>query len=322
MVIIPGSTSLALAKSVSGMLDVPMVIPCVSRFADGEINLEVPTGVATGSGHIVLMQSLSAPASDNLIELMLLTDAVRRTLAPQRITAVIPYLCYSRQDRVMQRVDSQETFTSALSAKVVARILSTSGLDHIVTLDLHSQQAAGFFDVPFTNISAYDVFVDYLSGSNLLERLVIVSPDYGALGRVRAFVRMLSSRYNMNSIQVAVIDKYREGPGISEVMHVVGNVQDRHCFILDDIVDSGGTLCNAAAALKTRGAISVHSFITHGVLSGRAIDAIGTAELDSLVITDTIHNPDRVNLPEKIKVLSVDRLLSNYLLSHTVWRKN
>ncbi|MFV9838995.1 MAG: ribose-phosphate diphosphokinase [Aaplasma endosymbiont of Hyalomma asiaticum] len=321
MVIVPGSTSSALAESIARLVGVPVVAPCTTRFSDGEINLEFPQCCVPSQGHVVLLQSLCAPAGDNLLELLLTADAVRRALVPDRITAIIPYLCYARQDRVIRRVESGETFVSALSAKVVASMIGKSGIDNVVTVDLHSNQAAGFFDTQFTSISAHNVYVDYLEGSPLLERLVVVAPDYGALGRVRAFVSTLSARYNVNSIQVAMVDKYRESPGVSEVMHVVGNVKDRNCLILDDIVDSGGTLCNAAAALKARGALSVHGFITHGVLSGKAHETVEASELDSLVITDTIGYNSRSNVTSKIKVLSVDKLLSNYFFSYIMRKK-
>ena len=321
MVIVPGSTSSVLAASLARLVGVPVITPCVTRFSDGEINLEFPQSFVPFQGHVVLLQSLCSPAGDNLLELVLTADAARHALTPSRITAIIPYLCYSRQDRVMRRVESGETFVSALSAKVIANVISRSCIDHVVTVDLHSSQAAGFFDIQFTSISACDVFVDCLEGSPLMERLVVVAPDYGALGRVRAFVNALSSRYNVNSIQVAMVDKYRESPGVSEVMHVVGNVRDRNCLILDDIVDSGGTLCNAAAALKARGAISVHGFITHGVLSGKAHETIEASELDSLVVTNTISCDQKTNASSKIKVLSVDRLLGNYFSSRIMRRK-
>ncbi|MDB1135536.1 ribose-phosphate diphosphokinase [Candidatus Anaplasma sp. TIGMIC] len=316
VVIVPGSASSTLAASLSSAVNAPLVAPTTSRFADGEINLEFPCSAIASDTHVVILQSLCTPANDNLMELLLLVDAVRRARVPGRITAVVPYLCYSRQDRVMRRSDAHGSYVSALSAKVIANMISRSGIDHIVTVDLHSSQATGFFDIPFTSISSHDVFIDYLSGSHLLERLVVVAPDYGALGRVRSFVKALSAKYNVNSIQVAVIDKYREGPGVSEVMHVVGNVKDRHCFILDDIVDSGGTLCNAAAALKTRGAVSVHGFITHGVLSGRALETVETSELDSLVVTDTIACHSEITSSEKVRVLTIAGLLGNYLGSH------
>ena len=312
MIIVPGSTSEALARGVSNLSGIPVVVPCVSRFSDGEINVEVPSSELHGCGRVVLMQSLCVPSSDNIIELVLLADAIRRILPSTRIVAVIPYMGYARQDRIMYREDVQ-VYASALSAKAIARLLSTSCIDEIVTVDIHSSQIAGFYDVPFTSISANSVMVANLVGSHLLEKLVVVAPDYGALNRVRAFVRDLSKKCDVNSIQVAIIDKYRESPGVSEVVHVVGNVRERHCLILDDLIDSGGTICNAAAALKARGAMSVHGYVTHGVLSGKAPDTISASELDSLVITNTICNTNIAN--DKIRVVPMDALISEYLLS-------
>ena len=320
MVIVPGSASSALAVSMSALLDVPLVEPRIKRFSDGEISVEVPKKNGSSFEHVVILQSIHAPSGDNLVELMLLADAARRAFSPLTMTLVIPYLCYSRQDRVISQQAPEGAFVSSLSAKVVAKILSISGADRVITVDLHSEQSAGFFDTQFANISACGVFVDYLAGSHILEKLAVVAPDYGALGRVRAFVSALGARYGINSIQVAVIDKYRERPGVSEVMHVVGNVKDRHCLLLDDLVDSAGTLCNAAAALRARGALGVLSFVTHGVLSGHAVDTVEASELDGLVITDTICGQDKKE-SSKISVQSVSSLLADYLLSDVIKRK-
>ncbi|ACZ48977.1 ribose-phosphate pyrophosphokinase [Anaplasma centrale str. Israel] len=317
MVIVPGSTATALAASLSSVTGFPVVTPCISRFADGEISVEFPNSASVAPyKNVVLLQSLCKPANDSLMELLLLSDVVRRVCAPDRVTAVVPYMCYSRQDRATSRVSGGHGMvTSALSSKVIAKLLGTSGIDHLITVDLHSSQAVGFFEMPFTNLPASGLFVEEIGDSHILEKLVVVAPDCGSLPRVREFVRALSEGHKVNSVQVAVIDKYRESPGVSEVVHVVGSVKDRHCLILDDIVDSGGTLCNAAAALKTRGAMSVHARITHGVFSGSAINAIEASELDSLVVTDTISSGASFS-EGKIKVLSVSRLLGNCVLSH------
>ncbi|MCU7611788.1 ribose-phosphate diphosphokinase [Anaplasma capra] len=311
MVIVPGGTAAVLAASLSSLTGLPTVTPCVSKFSDGEINVEFPTSVPRCK-NVVLIQSLCSPVNDSLMELLLLADAVRRILVPDKIIAVVPYMCYSRQDRVTSRVAGElGVVASALSSKVVAKLFGASGIDHTITVDLHSSQAAGFFDMPLTNLPASGVFLDAISNSHMLEKLVVVAPDCGALGRVREFVGALSKE--CKSVQVAVIDKYRESPGVSEVMHVIGNVKDRHCLIMDDIVDSGGTLCNAAAALKTRGAASVHAYVTHGVLSRGAPNTIEASELDSLVITDTISG---VRLQEsKIRVQSVSKLIGDHILS-------
>ncbi|ASI47910.1 MAG: ribose-phosphate diphosphokinase [Anaplasma ovis] len=321
MVIVPGSTATALAASLSSVTGFPVVTPCISRFADGEISVEFPNSAAEAPyKNVVLLQSLCKPANDSLMELLLLADVVRRTCAPDRMTAVVPYVCYSRQDRVTSRVVGEHGLvTSALSSKVVAKLLGSSGIDHLITVDLHSSQTVGFFEMPFTNLPVSGLFVEEIGDSHILEKLVVVAPDCGSLPRVREFVRALSEERKVSSVQVAVIDKYRESPGVSEVVHVIGSVKDRHCVILDDIVDSGGTLCNAAAALKTRGAMSVHARITHGVFSGSAVDAIEASELDSLVVTDTISG---ISFPEgKIKVQSVGKLLGDCVLSHFVGYK-
>ncbi|MGN7678834.1 MAG: ribose-phosphate diphosphokinase [Anaplasma sp.] len=317
MIIVPGGdAAAALSASLSSIAGLPVVSPRVSRFADGEINIEFPDSHPDAQHRdVILVQSLCAPVNDSLIELFLLADVVRRVLLPNKITAIVPYLCYSRQDRVTSCVRESETVVSPLSSKVIANLFEASGIDHVVTVDLHSSQIAGFFNVTLTNLRAFDVFIDEIIGSHMLDKLAVVAPDCGSLARAREFISVLSKSRSVNSVQLAVIDKYRESPGVSEVMHVIGNVKDRHCFILDDIVDSGGTLCNAAAALKTRGATSVHGCITHGILSGNAAALIEASELDSLVVTDTISNSKLAD-GGKIRVQSVDRLLGSYILSH------
>ncbi|AHX04193.1 ribose-phosphate diphosphokinase [Ehrlichia japonica] len=314
MLISSGTSSINLAKCISKITGIKLVNSCISHFSDQEINVEIQENQDDKNKHVIIINSLCFPAHDNLLELLLLTDAINRTLYPRKTTMIIPYLCYTRQDRVMYRnLDDNNLMISALSAKVIINVLRTANVNNIIFIDLHSNQLAGFFDIAITNLSPHTVFIKDITKKYNRDNLVVVSPDYGALNRTRIFTNALSKQWKLhNDIQVVVIDKYRAKPGVSEVMNITGNVENKDCIIVDDIVDSAGTLCNAALALKDRGALQVSAYVTHGVLSGSAIEKITNSKLDSLTITDTInHNSFNTS---KIQTLSIDKFLSNYIL--------
>lgn len=295
MKIIIGSASKQLGDLIASGLNAQLFPTQVSRFADGEVNVEVANDLRNQEVYVV--QSISSPVNDNLMELLLTIDAAKRSGA-KRITAIIPYYGYSRQDRVIKNNNMQ----SALSAKLVANLIQTAGANSVAAIDLHSSQIEGFFDIPVTNLSCFEVFVN----SIYKENLAIVAPDVGAIGRARAFAKILEEKHKLDNT-IIIVDKYREKAGTSEVMNVIGEVANKNCVIVDDIVDSGGTLCNAALALKDRGAKSVVSCITHGVLSGNAVEKISSSSLDKLVITDTIFHKFEKN--DKIEVVSIANIL-------------
>lgn len=245
----------------------------IKRFSDGEVSVEITDNVR--GLDIFLIQSTCAPTNDYLMEFMIMVDALKRASA-QRITAVIPYLGYSRQDRrgPMARVP--------ISAKVVAEMLCLAGIDRLITVDLHAEQIQGFYDVPVDNVYGSTVLIGHAIGQSSGEEVVVVSPDIGGVVRARAVAKRLGN------VEIAIIDKRREKANESEVLNVIGEVDGRVCVIVDDMVDTAGTLCNAAIALKDRGATKVLSYITHPVLSGPAVERIDGSELDSLVVTDTI----------------------------------
>ncbi|WP_395460222.1 ribose-phosphate diphosphokinase [Wolbachia endosymbiont (group B) of Myelois circumvoluta] len=295
MKVIIGSASKRLGDAIASGLNAQLFPNQVSRFADGEVNVEVANDLRNQEVYIV--QSLSSPVNDNLMELLLTIDAAKRSGA-KRITAIIPYYGYSRQDRVIKNNNMQ----SALSAKLTANLIQIAGANSVAAIDLHSSQIEGFFDIPVTNLSCFEVFVN----SIYKENLAIVAPDVGAIGRARAFAKILEEKHKLDN-DIVVVDKYREKAGTSEVMNVIGEVANKNCVIVDDIVDSGGTLCNAALALKNRGAKSVVSCITHGILSGNAVEKISSSSLDKLVITDTVFHKFEKN--DKIEVVSIANIL-------------
>ncbi|WP_425384019.1 ribose-phosphate diphosphokinase [Wolbachia endosymbiont (group B) of Eupithecia inturbata] len=295
MKIIIGSASKQLGDLIASGLNAQLFPTQVSRFADGEVNVEVANDLRDQEVYVV--QSISSPVNDNLMELLLTIDAAKRSGA-KRITAIIPYYGYSRQDRVIKNNNMQ----SALSAKLVANLIQTAGANSVAAIDLHSSQIEGFFDISVTNLSCFKVFVN----SIYKENLAIVAPDVGAIGRARTFAKILEEKYKLDN-DIVVVDKYREKAGTSQVMNVIGEVANKNCVIVDDIVDSGGTLCNAALALKNRGAKSVVSCITHGILSGNAVEKISSSSLDKLVITDTVFHKFEKN--DKIEVVSIANIL-------------
>ena len=261
-----------LAKKIAARLYTRLGDATVDTFSDGEIHVQINENVR--GDDVFIIQSTCAPTNDNLMELIVMIDAVRRASAG-RITAVIPYFGYARQDR---RLRSARV---PISAKVVADFLSAVGVDRVLTVDLHAEQIQGFFDVPVDNCFSSQIFVDDMLTLNL-ERPCVVSPDMGGVVRARAIAKLL------NNADIAIIDKRLPRPNVSEVMNLIGEVKDRDCIIVDDIADTAGTLCKAAAALKDRGAKSVYAYVTHPVLSGPAYDNISKSVIDQMVVTDTI----------------------------------
>ena len=288
MKILACNSNINLAESISKTLNTRLVKAEVKRFSDMEVFVEVQENVRGEDMFVV--QSTSYPANDNLMELLVALDALRRASA-RRITAVIPYYGYARQDR-------KSGPRTPISAKLVANLITKAGADRILTMDLHAGQIQGFFDIPTDNLFAAPVFVKDIEEKYNNKPVVIVSPDVGGVVRARAYAR----RINAN---LAIIDKRREKPGSSEVMNIIGDVSDHHCIIVDDIIDSGGTICNAAQALIDVGAISVDAYVTHGVLSGSAVSNISNSPLNSLVTTNSIKATEAVNMSSSIRQISI-----------------
>ena len=289
-----GNANPELAQLIVDRLDMPLGEAKVSQFSDGEIAIEINENVR--GKDVFIIQSTCVPTNDNLMELLFMVDALRRSSAG-RITAVIPYYGYARQDR---RVRSARV---PISAKVVADMLQTSGVDRVLTVDLHADQIQGFFNVPMDNIYGSPILLDDIEKQQY-EDLIIVSPDVGGVVRARAIAKQL------NDADLAIIDKRRPQANEAQVMHIIGDVQDRTCIIVDDMVDTAGTLCKAADALKKFGAKKVVAYCTHPVLSGRAIDNINKSELDELVVTDTIPLTDEAKGCSKIRQLTLAGLLA------------
>jgi ribose-phosphate pyrophosphokinase len=290
--ILAGNSNGPLATAIAAYLGEPLTKCSVRRFADLEIYVEILENVRGRDTFIV--QSTSYPTNDNLMELLIMTDALRRASA-QRITAVIPYFGYARQDR---KVGSR----SPISAKLVANLITRAGADRVLTVDLHAGQIQGFFDIPTDNLFAAPTMVRDIKERGLDGNLMVVSPDVGGVVRARALAKRLDA-------PLAIVDKRRERAGESEVMNIIGDVRGRNCVLLDDIVDSGGTLCNAADALLEQGAKSVSAYITHGVLSGGAVSRIAASRLDELVLTDTILATEAVRVAQNIRVISIAPLI-------------
>ena len=288
MKILACNSNINLAESISKTLNTRLVKAEVKRFSDMEVFVEVQENVRGEDMFVV--QSTSYPANDNLMELLVALDALRRASA-RRITAVIPYYGYARQDR-------KSGPRTPISAKLVANLITKAGSDRILTMDLHAGQIQGFFDIPTDNLFSAPVFVKDIEEKYNNKPVVIVSPDVGGVVRARAYAR----RINAN---LAIIDKRREKPGSSEVMNIIGDVSNHHCIIVDDIIDSGGTICNAAQALIDVGAISVDAYVTHGVLSGSAVSNISNSPLSSLVTTNSIKATEAVNMSSNIRQISI-----------------
>tara|TARA_B100000029_G_scaffold320994_1_gene313397 strand:+ start:1468 stop:2400 length:933 start_codon:yes stop_codon:yes gene_type:complete len=293
MKVLAGTSNLKLCKNIAKQLKLKLVNSHIRRFADGEVYIEINENIRGNS--IFVIQSTSNPANDNLMELLICIDALRRSSA-KNITAVIPYFGYARQDRkVVPR--------TAISAKLVSNLITNAGANRILSVDLHAGQIQGFFDIPVDNLFATPIFARYIQKKMRLNNLICVSPDVGGVERTRALSRRLNS-------SIAIIDKRRPAPGKSEVMNLVGNVKNKNCVIVDDIIDSGGTIVNAAKALKEKGAKDVYVFITHAVLSGQAVDKIENSKIKKLITTDTIDNSKKIQKSKKIEIISLAPMIS------------
>ena len=290
--LVAGNSNPALAQQIASVLGLSLTKASVRRFADGEVFVEIQENVR--GADVFIIQSTSAPANDHLMELLIITDALRRASA-RRITAVVPYFGYARQDR---KVGSR----SPISAKLVANLITNAGADRVLTLDLHAGQIQGFFDIPTATLYASPVMVRDIREQFDLTNLMVVSPDVGGVVRARGLAKRINA-------PLAIIDKRRERAGESEVMNVIGDVAGFTCILIDDIVDSGGTLVNAADALLANGAKEVYAYITHGVLSGGATARITGSRLKELVITDSIQATEAITAAKNIRVLSIATLI-------------
>ncbi|XDZ66163.1 ribose-phosphate pyrophosphokinase [Alphaproteobacteria bacterium LSUCC0684] len=297
MKILACNSNRPLAEAIAAYLDKPLTKADIRRFADMEVFAEIQENVR--GEDVFVVQSTSYPANDNLMELLVTLDALRRGSA-RRITAVIPYYGYARQDR-------KSGPRTPISAKLVANLITSAGADRVLTMDLHADQIQGFFDIPTDNLFAAPVLTDDIKTNYPNDRLVVVSPDVGGVVRARAIAKRLDA-------ELAIIDKRRERAGVSEVMNIIGDVEDRRCIMVDDIVDSGGTLCNAAQALIDKGAISVDAYVTHGVLSGGAVSRVASSPLSSLVTTDSILATEAMRVAKNIRQLTVAPLLGEAIL--------
>jgi ribose-phosphate pyrophosphokinase len=302
--LVAGNGNRSLAEDISTHLGVPLTKGVCRRFADMEVFVEIQENVRGEDAFVV--QSTSFPANDNLMELLILIDALKRASA-RRITAVMPYFGYARQDR-------KPGPRTPISAKLVANLIERAGADRVLTLDLHAGQIQGFFDIPTDNLFAAPVFTRDIEERYPRDRLMVVSPDVGGVVRARIIAKRIDA-------QLAIVDKRRERPGESEVMNIIGDVRGRACLLVDDIVDSGGTLCNAAEVLLQQGATSVAAYITHGVLSGGAVARITASKLKELVITDTIEPTREVLDAENVRVVSIATLLGE-AVSRTALEKS
>ena len=298
MKILPCNSNHPLAEAISAYLNIPLTQAAVRRFSDMEVFVEILENVR--GEDVFVVQSTSYPANDNLMELLVAIDALKRGSA-HRITAVIPYFGYARQDR-------KTGPRTPISAKLVANLITTAGADRVLTMDLHATQIQGFFDIPTDNLYAEPVFgrdiSETVTGD---EETIIVSPDVGGVVRARAVARRIDA-------DLAIIDKRRERAGVSEVMNIIGDVEGRRCVLVDDIVDSAGTLCNAAGALMEAGAKSVHAYVTHGVLSGGAVARVSSSPIEMMVTTDSIMATEAVRVAQNIRQITIAPLLAEAIL--------
>ena len=293
MKLLSGNSNKPLSKNIAKYLKSKLVNSSIRNFSDGEIYVEINENIRGNS--IFIIQSVSSPANDNLMELLLCIDALKRSSA-KNITAVIPYFGYARQDRkVVPR--------TSISAKLVSNLITKAGADRVVTVDLHAGQIQGFFDIPVDNLFTTPLFARYIKRKFKTKNLVCVSPDVGGVQRTRGLATKIKA-------DLAIIDKRRPEPGKSEVMNIIGDVKGKNCIIVDDIIDSGGTIINAVEALKKEGAIDVFVFITHAVLSGEAVDKIKKSKIKKLIITDTIDNTLKIKNNSKIEVISIAPLMA------------
>src|SRR6202030_134289 len=290
--LVAGNSNPALAQEIADWLHLPPTKAIVRRFADMEIFVEIQENVR--GSDVFIIQSTSFPANDHLMELLIITDALRRASA-RRITAVVPYFGYARQDR-------KAGPRTPISAKLVANLITHAGADRVMTLDLHAGQIQGFFDIPTDNLYAAPMMVRDIRERFDLANLMVVSPDVGGVGRARGLAKRINA-------PLAIVDKRRERPGESEVMNVIGDVKGAICILIDDIIDSGGTVVNAADALLDKGATEVYAYITHGVLSGGAVARIAASRLKELVLTDTIQATEAIRVSNNIRVVSIAPLI-------------
>ena len=294
MKLMSGNSNLPLVKAIAAYLEMPVTEASVRRFADEEVFVEIHENVR--GEDVFVVQSTSYPANDNLLELLICIDALRRASA-KRITAVIPYFGYARQDR-------KPGPRTPISAKLVANLITVAGANRVLSVDLHAGQIQGFFDIPTDNLYAAPVMSADIQARFSGRRITVVSPDVGGVVRARALAKRL------DNAPLAIVDKRRERPGESEVMNIIGDVEGRFCVLIDDIVDSAGTLCNAAAALKEGGAEDVVAYCTHGVLSGAAVARVDTSALRELVITDSICSTEAAGATDKIRLLTIAPLIA------------
>ena len=292
MKIITGTSNIPLAKEVADYINIPLANAAIKRFADDEVFVEIKENIR--GEDVFVICSTSYPANDNLVELLVTIDALKRASA-KRITAVMPYYGYARQDR-------KAGPRTPISAKLVANLITTAGADRVLTIDLHAEQIQGFFDIPTDNLFAAPVLVEDIKSKLTSNIPIVVSPDVGGVVRARIIAKRIGA-------DLAIVDKRREKAGESEVMNIIGDVKGKECFIIDDIVDSAGTLCNASDALIREGATKVYSYVTHGVLSSKAVERVNKSSLTKLLITDTIEEPDAVKESDKIDVISISSLL-------------
>ncbi|MEE8516782.1 MAG: ribose-phosphate pyrophosphokinase [Alphaproteobacteria bacterium] len=293
MKVIACNSNRPLAQAIAAYLSIPLTQASIRRFSDMEVFVEINENVR--GEDVFVVQSTSYPANDNLMELLVTLDALKRGSA-RRITAVIPYFGYARQDR-------KSSPRSPISAKLVANLITIAGADRVLTMDLHAGQIQGFFDIPVDNLYAEPVLAKDIGEKYTNGELMVISPDVGGVLRARGMAKRLNT-------DLAIIDKRRERAGVAEVMNIIGDVTDRRCILIDDIVDSAGTLCNAAVALTEAGAKSVAGYATHGVLSGDAVSRVSAAPLEMLVVTDTIQTTEAVRVSNNIEKLTIAPLVA------------
>ena len=292
MKLVAGNSNRGLAEAIATALNLPLTEASIRRFSDMEVFVEIHENVR--GEDVFIIQSTSFPANDNLMELLVCLDALKRASA-RRITAVMPYFGYARQDR-------KPGPRTPISAKLVADLITVAGANRVLTMDLHAGQIQGFFDIPVDNLYGAPVIVKHIEENFNGDDLMIISPDVGGVVRARAIAKRLDA-------DLAIVDKRRERAGVSEVMNVIGDVGGRRCIMVDDIVDSAGTLCNAARRLKAEGAASVMAYVTHGVLSGGAASRVASSTLERLVVTDSIQMTEAVRVAGNIQVLSIAELM-------------
>ena len=292
MKLITGNSNKPLSKNIAKYLRAKLINSSIKKFADGEIYIEINENIRGNS--IFIIQSISSPANDNLMELLLCIDALKRSSA-KNITAVIPYFGYARQDR---KVVSR----TAISAKLVSNLITNAGANRILTVDLHAGQIQGFFDIPVDNLFTTPIFARHIKKNIKNNNLVCVAPDVGGVERARSLGRKINAG-------ISIVDKRRPELGKSEVMNIVGTVEKKTCIIVDDIIDSGGTIVNAAKALVEKGAKEIYVYITHGVLSGEAVKKIKNSKIKKLIVTDTIDNQDKITKTSNIEVLTISNLM-------------